>query len=492
MFVDVAPGLFELADLWVDGLDAGLYAAWLWELYRNVAEGDPPCWREEVTFSAALAPLDNDQEEEEEQTQAVVGPGRKQKADTAKQRKKAAKQIQSGARGRKSRQERAKREKAATKVQAGRRGQLERREQGKKKASEAPKLSEGRTRKPYEGGGATQKTRVNENLAFGSNVARWQEGEVVLEGPQSLDLTSWGGSMGADGGRGWGAGAGGNARSGPASPGVAFSPAPQDGGCSGDAVPGGVTSSQPRHPRQRRASSVGSRSKPSFSEPSTPPSRGGQLPSLPPHTGQGGPQGGPQGDELGDAMAASACSPSSWTGGGARMKSVQEGCQASPAMLSASWGGAPALPSSWGAARTGLWDRSGRSPRPHRMELEPLMNQVTSPHGGALAAELDPLTPRSRPQMEQHVWPRMSARDEPVLTAWRRWLISAEGRDAHRSVHKSPRAVQMQQRLFDPIPPPPPVIRRELRACLLAWGAGCRCPACRSRPGTAPSISAFE
>ena len=65
MFVDVAPGLFELADLWVDGLDAGLYAAWLWELYRNVAEGDPPCWREEVTFSAALAPPDNDQEEEE-------------------------------------------------------------------------------------------------------------------------------------------------------------------------------------------------------------------------------------------------------------------------------------------------------------------------------------------------------------------------------------------------------------------------------------------
>ena len=220
--------LFELADMWVRSTEEEDYASFLWALYRGVAEGDPPTWKPAgvCRFDPELAPLDEDDDEEDDEGDGAVGTGRaargasgrREQASASKARKGAAKCIQSSARGRKSRQARKEIDRAATKLQAARRGQITRRDVGKRSAKrdknsgvlpptttagEAPKLSERRVRS-YEGGDDLG-AYINENLAFGSTMSRWQEGgEGEGSGPGGLELSSWDANSGCGGG--WGGG----------------------------------------------------------------------------------------------------------------------------------------------------------------------------------------------------------------------------------------------------------------------------------------------
>ena len=150
-------------------MDAADYAQFLWALFRDVAEGDPPSWRPADTccFNVALAPEDEDEqgedergdeEEEEEGGARRKGSGpRAERAKSAKERRGAAKRIQASTRGRKATKERQEREQAAVKLQAARRGQATRRKakpaNGKPTvASEGPNLSAARQRTYADGG----------------------------------------------------------------------------------------------------------------------------------------------------------------------------------------------------------------------------------------------------------------------------------------------------------------------------------------------------
>ena len=148
--------LFELADMWVEGIDAGEYADWLWRLYRQIGTLCPANELRstaDCVFDASLAPQEHGEDSgggggaggqgkgkgtatDEDGNNGPQGNkegnqegnGRKQLASKAKARKGAATQIQAVFRRKKGKRQADERGKAAVKLQAARRGQLARRQ----------------------------------------------------------------------------------------------------------------------------------------------------------------------------------------------------------------------------------------------------------------------------------------------------------------------------------------------------------------------------
>lgn len=130
--------------VWVPGIDADSYAAWLWELYRAVGTWLPFSeWRDDCTFDSSLAPADEDSDRDTSgggggdgtsdggaARSTAKGAGRQAMAKGARARKVAATRIQSTMRGKKGRLEREQRTRAAVTLQAARRGQQARRQSG--------------------------------------------------------------------------------------------------------------------------------------------------------------------------------------------------------------------------------------------------------------------------------------------------------------------------------------------------------------------------
>ena len=371
------------------------------------------------------------------------------------------------------------------------RGKQARREAKKKnKSGEAPQLSEGRKRTGYDGDDSRNDLK-NEHYVFGSSLARWQDGEIVGEGPESLELNSWGahgaGGMGGFGGRG-------TTQSGCDPSGSELGPDMlREGASARRAVAGSApVPRRPTHGRSPHASSleVGS------AEPAGADAEGVASPPRRPTRGRPPPASANQTETHSSSAEGSlrGKQPSMPYRVGGHTESAAEldaertgsgGCGDSS--TEPPDGKLPSMPPSdvaGAAAESDAIGTNGSGPRSRRVLLEAMMTPSARPSGAyhsptppsspPLAARRK--SPRSLQEMQERVSPRMiGGRDESALTSWHRWISSAEGYDAHRDARRSLRALA---RFLDPIPPPPPVLRREMRACLLAWGEGCSCAMC--------------
>ena len=140
-----SPNRVRLHVVWVPGVDADSYAAWLWELYGAVGTWLPFSeWRDDCTFDSSLAPADEDSDSDTSgggvgdgtsdtggaARPTAKGAGRQAMAKSARARKVAATRIQSTMRGKKGRLVREQRTRAAVTLQAARRGQQARRQSG--------------------------------------------------------------------------------------------------------------------------------------------------------------------------------------------------------------------------------------------------------------------------------------------------------------------------------------------------------------------------